>query len=324
MRACKISADGSARAATVTDRSLPAYDDLPLNETLGMHHAWGVFGEADQLGTINLLTPEAVIVAAKEIKRGEVFNLSLPLNQPRSAHRPPYRHLVFSLDRNTQDDVLDNFYLQGSTQWDALRHVAAREFGYYNSTTPADAGPQGQKLGINLWAEHGIVGRGLLVDVERHVTTQRGVELDPFEGLSVTPELIEEILEAQGSDLNQGDILMLRTGYMKAVLAAPTASRPRSWPGLSPYDDMARFLWNHHVAAVVADNPAVETAPGDPKSFLHRRLIPMLGMALGEYFNLERLSEDCAQDRRYHCFFVGVPLNLPRGVGSPANAIAIK
>src|SRR5699024_258209 len=119
----------------------------------------------------------------------------------------------------------------------------------------------------------------------------------------------------QGSPLRRGDILMLRTGYTRVIRDA--SERPRSWPGLAPDEEMARYLWDRGVAAVVADNPAVETAPGDSKSFLHRRLIPMLGLALGEFFDLEALADDCAQDGRYTSFFVAVPLNLPRGVGSP-------
>lgn len=88
---------------------------------------------------------------------------------------------------------------------------------------------------------------------------------------------------------------------------------------------MAELLWDWHVAAVCADNPAVEVRPGDRRDgSLHRRAIAMLGLALGELFNLEALAADSADDHRYTSFFTGVPLNLPGGVGSPANAIACK
>jgi kynurenine formamidase len=87
---------------------------------------------------------------------------------------------------------------------------------------------------------------------------------------------------------------------------------------------MAEYLWNHHLAAVVADNLAVEAMPVDPSAgFLHRRLIPMLGFALGELFALDGLAECCRDTGRYTCFFVAAPLYLPGGVGSPANAVAI-
>jgi kynurenine formamidase len=302
---------------------LPDYDDLPRNEKLGMNYSWGIWGEDDDLGTINLLTAERVNAASAEIRNGRMFNLSMPLNAPCSRNRLPYRHTIFWLDRNTQDDVVDNLFLQATTQWDGLRHIAAREFGFYNGVPKEEAGTGGARLGIQSWAEHGIAGRGVLVDVAGYFT-RKGETFDPMQGLAITPEIIEAVLDSQHSQLTDGDILLLRTGYPQVVASTSPGERPRSWPGLSPDEQMARYLWDRHIAAVAADNPAVETAPGDPKSFLHRRLIPMLGLALGEFFFLETLAADCESDGRYTCFFVSVPLNIPGAVGSPGNAIAIK
>lgn len=47
-------------------------------------------------------------------------------------------------------------------------------------------------------------------------------------------------------------------------------------------------------------------------------------MPIGEVWDLEELARDCTQDGVYEFFLVSVPLNLPGGVGSPANAYAIK
>ena len=83
-------------------RSLPAYDELPVLEPLGLRHAWGVFGPDDQLGTINLLTPERVLDAARLVRTGRTVTLTRPLD----AFDPPFygrermRHTVFRLDRN--------------------------------------------------------------------------------------------------------------------------------------------------------------------------------------------------------------------------------
>jgi kynurenine formamidase len=309
----------------VSAQRWPDYDDLPRNDALGMNSAWGVFGEDDELGTIGLLTQERVLAAAGEVQRGRVFNLCLPLNQPPPrGRRSAYRHSIFNIDRNTQDDVVDNLYMQASTQWDALRHVRARELGFYNGVTAEDAAHPRGRLGIDRWAEHGMVGRGVLVDVVNHLEVHRQQTLSPSDGFAISPELIEEVLDAQGCQLRDGDFLLLRTGYIRAVLDPSDGERPTTWPGLAPWEPMARYLWNSHVAAVVADNPAVETAPGDPKEFLHRRLIPMLGLALGEFFNFEELAGDCREDGRYTCLFMAAPLNLPGGVGSPGNGIAVK
>jgi kynurenine formamidase len=239
--------------------------------------------------------------------------------------RGRYRHQIFAPERNIQDDVLDNFFPQSSSQLDGLRHVAAREFGFYNGVPAEDAGPRGSRLGIEHWADHGLVGRGVLADAAGF-WDERGVEIGFDGGPVISPGLLDEILAAQRVTLEPGDVLLLRTGYLRAYYAVPREGRrdlPRRWPGLSAAEPMARYLWDHHVALVGADNPAVEARPGDP-GYLHRRLIPMLGIGIGELFALDALAEDCARDGRYSFFFGAVPLNLPGGVGSPANAFAIK
>jgi kynurenine formamidase len=310
---------------------LPAYDALPVIEKLGAPHAWEVFGAGDELGRINLLTPEVVRAATAGVKRGAVFNLSLPLNLPDPSwgQRTLFRHTIYDYDRNTQDDLLDNFYLQMSTQWDGLRHVRAREFGFWGGVEEA-AGPGGDRLGIEKWADHGLIGRGVLVDVERHLG-EVGRALAAEEGTAITVDDLEDTLAAEHVSLRSGDILMLRTGYLAAYLAGGPADRQRfsaataAFPGLHAGAEMARFLWDHGVAAVVADNPAVEAVPGSPAiGSLHRRLIPLLGFALGELFDLDAIAADCRSDGRYDCLFIGVPLNLPGGIGSPGNAVAVK
>jgi kynurenine formamidase len=97
-------------------------------------------------------------------------------------------------------------------------------------------------------------------------------------------------------------------------------------PGLAATEESAAWLWDRHVAAVAADNLAVEKAPLNmtPDGFLHYRLIPGFGMALGELFWLDDLAAACAADRRWTFQFTSAPLNVRGGVGSPPNALAIR
>jgi kynurenine formamidase len=310
----------------------PPYRDLPRVEALHGRHAWGVFGEHDQLGRVNLLTPERVAAACREAVRGVVFNLSLPLHLPDPpwvSARSRLRHEMFMLNENMQDDWLDGFYLQASTQWDGLRHVRAPELGYYGGRQAEQAGPGGTELGIEKWAEHGPVGRGVVADVARHAAAA-GRPLDPRAGTPITTQMLDDVLAAEDTELRAGDFLLVRTGYLTAYLRAGDDERAsfnvqRDCPGLHAGEDMAEYLWDRGVAGVAADNPAVEVVPLDPEAgSLHRRLIPLLGFVLGEFFNLDRLAEDCAADGRYTCLLVGVPLNLAGGVGSPGNSIAVK
>lgn len=310
---------------------VPRYDELPLNETMGMRTSWGVFGADDEAGTVNHLGHDAYRRGAACIKTGAVHCLSLPLDLPDppwTPRRTRYEHHVYFSKRNSQDDYIDNFQLQGSSQWDGLRHYRAREFGFYNGLTEQDAGAGGTRLGIDVWARRGIIGRGVLLDVAGYLAAQ-GTPIDPRAGVGIEASTLEAVAEAQGSPLEPGDILLVRTGYMQAYLAATPAERvgfaeQRDCPGLSAGEETARFLWDNMLAAVAADNPAVENVPGSrEKGSLHQRLIPMLGFAIGEFFTFETLAAACAERGDYTCFFVSVPLNLPGGVGSPANAVAI-
>jgi kynurenine formamidase len=305
------------------------YRDLPLLPGLELPHAWEVFGRRDEVGTLNLLTPERVLAALAVASTGRVFNLSLPLNlpDPPMFGREAYRHSILT-SRNGQDDYVDGFYLQGSSQWDGLRHVKAREFGFYGGVADEDAGSGGGKLGVEKWAKHGIIGRGVLLDVARHLSLKASRE-DPFGSYAITADLLAEVAEEQGVGFRTGDILLVRTGWMEAYLALTDEGRvqvadSRSWIGLEADAAMAEFLWDNHFAAAALDNPAVEHSPGDPKvGSLHRRMIPLLGMALGEFWNLEELAAFAAEARRFESCIVSVPLNLPGAVGSPANALAL-
>jgi kynurenine formamidase len=90
---------------------------------------------------------------------------------------------------------------------------------------------------------------------------------------------------------------------------------------------MCEYLWDSHVAAVASDTYAVEVFPpasGDATGFLHRILIGQFGMALGELWWTDALASDCNDDGVYEAFLASAPLNAPGGIGSPANAVAIK
>lgn len=307
---------------------LPDYDDLPEIEGLGVRHAWDVFGRDDVLGSMNLLTDERTAAAARLVRTGRRINLDLPLNLPDPPlfGRQPFDHVVFELSRNEMDDRVDNFHLQGSTQWDGLNHVRCREHGYWGGrlTNPTDE-PNG--LGVHHWARHGIAGRGVLVDLAAWLE-QRG-RYDPLGGQAIEVGDVEGAMAAQGVDLEPGDIVCLRTGWGEGYRQLDPSQRQAYstepvFSGLRAYEPMARFLWNAHPAAICCDNPAIEVVPGQPSDgSLHRRLLPALGFALGEMFDFDELAAQCRTEGRWTFFFVANPLHIPDALGSPGNAIAI-
>ena len=312
--------------------TLPRFDDLPVLEGLGLRHAWGIFGEGDELGTVNLLTEERVASALRSVEHGRVINLTQTLTafDPPFYGREPLRHTVYRLDRNYWDDRLDNLLLQSSTHWDGLRHVQAREFGFWGGRTDeAQMTGGGGPLGIERWARHGLVGRGVLLDVGRHIQA-REPAFDPFVSRSISAAELDTACAAQRLEVQTGDVLCIRTGWMERYKgldqdARRAAAEAHEFAGLAADEEMSRWLWDKHVAAVAADNPAVEVSPGSREvGSLHRRVLPLLGLALGELFDFEVLATECAAERRWDFLFISVPLNLVGGVGSPANAIAVR
>jgi len=312
--------------------NLPRFDELPVIEPLGMRHAWDVFGAEDNLGTLNLITPERVVCALAEVRHGRTVNLSRPLSWPSPPlyNRAELSHEIFRKDRNRWDDRVASFYPQSSTQWDGFRHIRCREYGFYQGVVD-DPPEMGSRLGIDHWARRGIVGRGVLLDVVGYLTAREG-RIDALAERAVTAEELTEAADAQGLTVQPGDVLCLRFGWTQGYEGLPASARESmaamtsgmAFAGLRADEEMARLLWNWGVAAVAADNPAVEVSPGDPKvGSLHRRLLALLGIPLGELFDFDELARLATAEGKWSFLFVSVPLHLVGGVGSPANAIAI-
>jgi len=318
--------------------SIPKFADLPTLGDTGQRSAWGVFGDRDELGTVNFLTPDRVRRASALIRSGKVINLSLPLNFPITLYdgeaRRGYEHHI-EITRGGRDDYLDRFAMQGSTQWDSLRHIRYRGFGYYGGRQDQDLDGKGE-LGIEHWARHGIVGRGILLDAAAYMA-KRGTPLAPNRKLPIDGAMLEEIARDEKLNLESGDILLLRTGWLTWFKTLDTTAREKmkgtlhpdpgglGCPGLDAHQTTAGWVWDHQIAALAADNPAVEALPVDPAvGFQHQRLIALQGMPLGELWDLDELAEECAMDGIYEFMLASAPLYVPGGVGSPANAYAIK
>ncbi len=150
------------------------------------------------------------------------------------------------------------------------------------------------------------------------------------------PEELDAVLDWEGVSLETGTILILRTGWLAWYLGLSSAEKqgligsvgradhPFGCPGLHAGPATAAWLWDHLVAAVATDNPAVEALPvARDVGFLHYRLIPLLGMALGELWDLEELSATCKQTGRYEFMLFSGVMNVPRAAGSPSNAYAV-
>ncbi|MFJ9390832.1 cyclase family protein [Nocardioides sp. NPDC101246] len=302
----------------VPDR--PLYADLPGGRAVGL------YGPDEQLGALNLLTPGRVAAAAALVRTGEIFSLNASLYYPSphpassvSRRRPP-THVVHRSER-ARDDLWEGLFTQYSSQWDGFLHVRDVEHGcFYNGNTD-------ESRGIEAWAERGIAGRGVLLDVARWLTDQ-GRELDWRTDGEITVADLEDCARAQGVAIDEGTILLIRTGWETGFTEASYETRAAlattdfRCPGIEPSPAMLAYLWDSGVAAVAADNFTLEPFPFR-EPWMHADLLNRLGIPIGEFWHLDDLADACKDAGRFDFLFTSAPLNGPGTAGSPANALAI-
>ncbi|CAL1711698.1 unnamed protein product [Somion occarium] len=347
----------------MTDKKLPSFDELPKFHNFS-GCAWDVWGRDDELGTVNLLTEDVVKKAAEEIKLGKTVCLNWPVNFPEKPfynRQTPIIHSWRKSDNVNDDSISIN--TQSGSQWDGLKHYGIEEHKVFYNNTPSESlyrghlsipdpgkiDPQLTKLGIHNWAQHGICGRGVFLDLVSYYTSG-GVPLpyDPWTTHAIALKDIQDCAKKQGVEFRQGDILLLRMGFIQRFNSATPEERlsfhgkPETFAGIEQSEDMKRFLWNNHFAAVASDQPALERWPtpqGTPQLHqvcilfllmfvcLHcamssQTILGLFGMPIGEFFDLEALSKFCSETGRYTFFFSSWPLNILGGVASPPNAAA--
>ena len=253
---------------------------------------WGDFGPEDQLGRMNLLTPERRLAALREVREGRVFSLSLPLDYPggpglwetrspprlKATHfadgRSAYPFHMSSYAARATDVVCDDevtLSLQYSTQWDALAHCGSEfdadgdgvsEAVFYNGYRAGadivpDAGegsPCARRLGIENLARVGAQGRGVLLDLYREFGRRPA---------KVGYEALRRLMDAQSVEVESGDFLCLYTGFADLVLEMNRRPDAKvlhgSCAGLDGADpQLQRFIADSGLVALCADNGAVE------------------------------------------------------------------
>ncbi len=304
-----------------------------------------MWGDDDTFGCLNLLTTERVLAGKNAVRSGTVFplNLELELPDPPLFGRPAFGHEIVQRPSGVSaDDMLHGWNTQSSSQWDGFRHVRSAAHGAYNGL-PESA------HGVHFWARKGIVGRGVLIDVARYRASV-GRPLDAGDTSVISVADIHDTLKAQGTVVEAGDIALLRTGWVSWYRTLSTEQRaeyaviPKA-VGVEASEEMAACLWNLHVSCIGVDNPAVEAWPppmyamtpedrtaaldhsDDPavaaKLFLHLVLLPLLGLPLGELFDLDALGDYCASTGHYDMLVTSSPLNLLHGVATPPNIMAV-
>lgn len=327
----------STHTPQVLDRTDPEGE---IARSAERNRNWGKWGADDVRGTMNYLTDDLRSAAGSLIRRGVSFSLSqsFDMDGPQKGWRRRTNPVHTMLDTGTDaeagiqgfphglggaDDVV-SMPLQCSTQWDGLGHI----FDHGIAWNGRPAGEVVTSLGDGVTGietvANGIVGRGVLLDVGRQLGD--GGELP--NGFAITNEHLAATIAAQGatSDVRRGDIVLVRTGQLGRA-------RREGWgdyaggdaPGLS--FTTANWLHDSEIAAIATDTWGFEVRPNEfDVAFqpLHQVAIPNIGLFLGEMWDLETLSEDCAADGVYEFFLTAAPIPVTGAVGAPVNPIAVK
>ncbi len=310
-----------------------------LAEARVKYRNWGRWGPDDALGTLNYIDDAKRQAAAGLARTGRVFSLAVEFNRdgPRSGYRgrgnPIHTMLESGVEAaaGTQDfphgygDADDVVFmpLRAGTHWDGLGHVFDSGLAWNGRRCETAVTGAGDLV---TGAEHqatAFVSRGVLLDVGRAIN-----DGELSDGFAITEDHLLATIEAQGSAVDRGDIVLLRTGQLARCRGAV------SWDGYSsgpaPGLAFSTLGWLHatQIAAIATDTFAAEVQPPefDPpcKSPLHQIAIPNIGLFLGEMFDLESLADDCEADGVYEFLFVAAGLPITGGVGAPVNPIAIK
>ena len=298
---------------------------------------WGRWGDDDQLGTLNLITPEVVAAAADLVRYGRTIPLAVLLEEDgvQAGFVPgrdnPVRGMHAVNEGMDPDGDPDSFQtsddhvtmgLQAGTHWDGLGHVSysGRMYNGYEASTITDAGAS--RCGI----EHlrSVCTRGVLLDVAR----AKGVDvLDcPY---AITADDLDEAAAMGGVEVRSGDIVLVRTGRMSiyhrdgglAYCLGPAGDGSNAGLSLSTVP----WLHAHDVAAVANDTLAFEVYPSEADMLaVHLLHLVDMGLTQGQNWDLEALSADCAADGVYEFFLAATPEPFVGAVGSPVAPVAIK
>ena len=278
---------------------------------------WNRWGQDDQKGTLNLITPDEIKTAAQLVKTGRVYSLSMPLE----AEGPqfPGRHktwqttslLNFGDGSGFSDDVV-TMHSHSGTHMDSLCHLWA---GYqlYNGFDVREHVTSAGSSRNSIDNVPAIVGRGVLLDV----AGWKGVQHLSL-GETVSASDLDQCAAEQHIEITSGDVVLINTGWMN-IFEQNRESYNSGEPGL----DMSCIEWlhKHNISAVGADNQAVEVMTSMPPAGLpfHFAAIRDLGLYLLENLKLQPL----ATDKHYEFLFVAAPLPLTSAAGSPINPLAI-
>jgi kynurenine formamidase len=305
-------AGGEAVAGQAIDTRVPTTEEIL--DFYRTRRNWGRWGADDQVGAVNLITPQKRAAAAALVKNGRTVSLGRVFEPPQhfvrmSSATPPLGGGFM------QDYYGYIFHGSAITHVDALCHSWIRE-GMWNGRDPAkEIDTSGARFGdITAWSSR-LITRGVLIDVPRHRRESHVTPEKPVHGWE-----LEEIAKAQGVAVGAGDALLVHCG--RDAYERAGARQPNRTPGM--HGSCVKFIRDRDVAVLAWDMlDACDEVCGPNKPDRVHAVLANFGVALIDNALLEPLATACAEERRYDFMFVALPLKVLRGSGSAVNPTAI-
>ena len=295
-----------------------------------MIHSHNQWGPADQLGAGNLLTVEKRLAALASVRHGRVYDVSHEIFMGAPYMAPNQTPFLMSIWGSWRDTIkrrrktgaandagtnLERIEMTAhvGTHIDALGHFSRGDMLYNNNPAAEVVTDWGlERLGI----EHAppMITRGLLFDV---AGADGGQHLNP--GRAVTPDELKRAADAGGFAVEPGDIALIRTGWGR-YFGTDNAKYLEGEPGIDV--PAARWLIDQGIAAIGADNMAVEVLPNPDKGLampVHQFCLADCGVYLIENLMLEEM----ARDRVHAACFVLLATKYRGATGSPVRPIAM-
>lgn len=282
---------------------------------------WGRWGNEDQRGTLNLMTPERGRKAVALAKDGVAVSLSHPYIEQRAEDATsPFGHEMLGLEPPgpfVSDRFTVLFHGYAHSHMDALCHMS-HEGKMYNGVPRSEVTAAGcAKLAITN-ARHGIIARGVLMDIAR----LKGVAyLEP--GAPIYVEDLEAWEKQAGIRVRPGDIVLVRNGRWARRAAVGAWRTAREAAGL--HASVVPWLKARDVAMIGSDNTN-DVMPSGVEGVsmpVHQLMLVALGMPLFDNLDLEAVAAEAARRRRWEFLLVAAPLVVTEATGSPLNPLAI-
>src|SRR5271156_1719308 len=270
---------------------------------------WGRWGKDDQRGALNFITNQKRAAAAKLVQTGESVSMALPLATIPAPDNPtPVTHLMVQAGAASAEQALpyagDYFAIaphgMANTHIDALCHVFWQN-KMYNGFDASEVGSHGAKKCAIDVTRAGIVSRGVLLDIPR----LKKIEwMEP--GEKIMPEDLDAAEKAQNVHVEEGDVLLVRTGRsaMRKIKGGWDPMRV-GLPGLDAVSDVVPSGYD-----------------GIPLP-VHVGMLVAMGIHLIDNMDLDAVSSASAGLNRNEFMFSMAPLILERGTASPVNPLAI-